>query len=130
MPVNFETIDKGSEWDRKQLADLWGYESFHAIARGVFTPAGQHYIVLFVTEDKQAGLTQYSDLLEEGILSWEGEEGHRSDDRIANSDRSGDEIHLFYRQRHHSPFEYKGKFNLKTFRRRDQHPSEFTFEAR
>ena len=31
---------------------MWGYASFHAIARGVVTPKDDNKIVLFVTEEK------------------------------------------------------------------------------
>ncbi|GEM_PF-3158137 len=34
----FNKIYKGSSYSRPQLAELWGYASFHAIARGVITP--------------------------------------------------------------------------------------------
>ena len=41
-------------------------------------------------------------------MFWEGEKGHGNDQRIADSTKSGEDIHLFYREIHHSDFEYKG----------------------
>ncbi len=55
----FEKIRKGGSYSRPQLAELWGYASFHAIARGVVTPQGKNKIILFVTEEKQAFQEQY-----------------------------------------------------------------------
>ncbi len=129
MPVQFDSIPKDSIWDRNHLATLWGYRDFHAIARGVFTPAGQNYIVLFVTEEKQESLTAYEDMLSGATLHWEGENGHRTDSRIAMADERGDEIHVFHRKRHHSPFTYLGRVRVKSARLLTEKPSEFVFEV-
>lgn len=129
MPVQFESIKKGTEWDRNELAELWGYQSFHAIARGVFTPANQNLIVLFVTEDKQESLTQYDDRLTGKTLHWEGEDGHGNDSRIAHASNSGDEIHVFHRNRHHTAFTYIGEVRVKSFKLLSDKPSEFVFEV-
>ena len=63
MPVSFEAIRVGTEYERPFLANLWGYQGHQAIARGVVTPADSHVIVLFVTHEKQASLTQYTDYM-------------------------------------------------------------------
>ena len=128
MPVQFDSIKKGTEWDRNELAELWGYQSFHAISRGVFTPAGQNIVVLFVTEDKQESLTQYDDRLVGKTLHWEGEDGHRNDSRIAGAAKRDDEVHVFHRQRHHTPFTYLGKVRVRSFKLLSDKPSVFTFE--
>ena len=128
MPaVNFEGFVIGTEYERPQLAECWGYRSHHAISRGVVTPAGTRYIVLFVTKEKQESLTQYRDFVEGDVLHWEGEEKHGSDDRIVHAQRKGDEIHLFYRERHHSPFVYLGPITLIDYERRTDMPSRFLF---
>lgn len=129
MAVHFDCIKVGTEWDRNQLALLWGYQSFHAIARGVVTPAHDNKIILFVTEEKQEGLTQYADRLRGGILEWEGEDGHASDRRIADSAIAGDEIHIFYRERHHAPFTYLGIGTVVSHRLLSDAPSKFVFEV-
>jgi hypothetical protein len=125
MPVQFDSIPKGSEWDRNELAKLWGYQSFHALARGVVTPAGQKHIVLFVTEQKQESLTQYDDRLVEKELHWEGEDGHQNDLRIAHAAENSDEIHVFYRERHHAPFRYLGEVRVKKATLLSNQPSQF-----
>lgn len=129
MPIDFHDLVVGSEYERPQLVELWGYKSHHAISRGVVTPTGKRLIVLFVTKEKQQVLTQYRDFLEGQILHWEGEERHGSDERIMASDRNGDEIHLFYRERHHSPFVYLGRIKLVDYELRADAPSRFTFRV-
>lgn len=129
MPVQFDSISKGSEWDRNELANLWGYQSFHALARGVFTPAGQRFIVLFVTEQKQESLTQYDDRLVGKVLHWEGEDGHQNDLRIAHAGENGDEIHVLYRERHHEPFRYLGEVRVKKATLLTKQPSQFELEV-
>jgi putative restriction endonuclease len=129
MPVQFDSIKVGSEWERKELAELWGYKSFHAIARGVFTPANLNKIVLFVTEQKQASLAQYCDELSENTLIWEGEDGHGNDQRIAKSSENADVIHVFYRKRHHQMFKYIGKVKLQSCRIFSDTPSKFVFQV-
>ncbi|MGH1359913.1 MAG: HNH endonuclease [Burkholderiaceae bacterium] len=127
MTVSFEKISKGLEYERPQLAELWGYKGFQAISRGVVTPSQTNYIILFVTEEKQASLTQYNDYLEDGELHWEGEAKHSSDQRILGANRSNDEIHLFHRKKHHSPFKYLGQVKLNEHNLRVDEPSQFIF---
>lgn len=127
MSVTFDWLRIGLEYERPQLAERWGYASHHAISRGVVTPAGSRYIVLFVTKEKQESLTQYRDYIEGDVLHWEGEEKHRSDDRIVHAQEKGEEIRLFYRERHHSPFVYLGAVTLTEVVRRTDAPSKFTF---
>lgn len=129
MPIAFDTLAVGGEYERPHLAKLWGYTSHHAIARGVFTPAGTPFVIIFVTKEKQEMLTQYRDFLDGDVLHWEGEERHGNDDRIVNSARSGDEIYLFYRKRHHSPFSYLGRIELVDHEMRTDGPSRFTFRV-
>jgi putative restriction endonuclease len=127
MPISFKQIKQGSEWDRPSLAKLWGYKGFQALCRGAFTPANDNKIVLFITEEKQSNATQYDDLLEGNTLKIQGEEGHTADQRILNSKTAGDEIHLFYRKRHHSPFIYSGKATLNKYTVHSDEPSRFVF---
>ena len=117
----------GQEYERKFLADVWGYKGFQAISRGVVTPAKTKFIILFVTKEKQEALTQYNDYLDGDLLYWEGEEKHSSDNRVVNAELVNDEIHLFYRDVHHSPFVYYGHVYLKEYRLLASSPSQFTF---
>jgi hypothetical protein len=121
-------LEVGRLYTRPRLAELWGYESFHAIARGVVTPREENVIVLFVTHRKQRSLTQYDDVISGDQLYWEGEKGHRTDERIARAHENGERIVLFYRDVHHTPFRYYGQVLLTRFRPREDEPSKFEFE--
>lgn len=130
MPITFAPLKLGEEYDRPELARLWGYRSWRPLGRGVFTPSGGHNIVLFVTKEKQEALTQYADYFEGDDLHWEGETNHQNDQRILDAHRNGEVIHLFYRERHHSPFTYYGEINLKTATKLTDKPSEFAFSTK
>ena len=129
MPVSFDGFQIGNQYDRPELAELWGYASFHAIAKGVVTPKGTRHIILFITREKQKSQTQYEDQLENGILDIEGETNHTADERIINATDTADETFLFYRDRHHMPFTYYGEVNLIRHRRHTASPSRFTFRV-
>lgn len=122
--IGFQGISVGGKYDRPTLATLWGYESFNAISRGVITPKNQKIVVLFITKEKQECMTQYEDHIHDDILFWEGEKRHGSDERIIKGD---DEIHIFYRERHHSDFTYEGRAILKSYRIYNDRPSKFVF---
>jgi hypothetical protein len=126
MLVSFAKISNGREYSRKVLAHLWGYSSYHALARGVVTPQGDNKIVLFVTEKKQDSLTQYVDRLEGKLLHWEGPNDHFAESRMSSASRSGDEIHLFYRVRHHLDFTYMGLVTIAGHVKHAHRPSEFS----
>ena len=70
MPVCLDSLVIGQKYERSYLAKLWGYESYHAISRGVVTPIGTNLIILFVTKNKQQSLTQYRDCIEGDLLYW------------------------------------------------------------
>jgi len=127
MSVNFKSFKFGESYERPLLARLWGYQSFHALSKGVVTPTGSKYIIFFVTKDKQEALTQYNDYIDGNMLFWEGEEKHGSDKRVVEADKNGAEIHLFYREVHHTPFVYFGKISLTDYQMRKNAPSEFVF---
>jgi putative restriction endonuclease len=127
MAVRFDTLTIGGEYTRPYLAEMWGYQGFQAISRGVITPSGTNIVILFVTEQKQHSLTQYNDYLDGENLHWEGESGHVSDSRIVNANQSGDEIYLFHRTRHHTPFTYRGRVYLEEHNLLVNEPSQFIF---
>ena len=129
MPISFDKIETGAEYSRYQLAELWGYSSFHAIARGVVTPRDDNKIVLFVTEEKQSTFEQYSDYLAGNTLEWEGPTDHFAEDRMLKAASTGDEIHLFYRARHHTDFTYSGRLRILTHIPHTDRPSLFSFEV-
>ena len=105
-----------------------GYEIHHALIKGVVTPQNTNIIILFVTKIKQAGAAVYIDNLEGSILSMMGQEKHGTDGRLLkNLNQMKDDIYLFYRERHHTPFIYYGKcYLINAIIKRDK-PSEFKF---
>ena len=127
MPVSFDPIVVGETYSRNELAKLWGYASTHAIARGVVTPRDDNKIILFVTREKQTSSEQYEDKLTGGKLSWEGPNDHFAEDRMLTAAQTGDEIHLFYRERHHTDFVYHGKLHVERHERNSNRPSKFVF---
>ena len=125
MGVSFEQITVGTEYTRSQLAEMWGYAGYEAISRGIVTPRNTAFIIMFITEEKQESLTQYEDRLENGILHIEGETNHAADERIISAESADDEIHLFYRIRHHMPFIYYAQIHLERYEQLTNRPSRF-----
>ena len=125
--LNFANIEIGKKYERPWLAKEWGYRSYRAFAKGVFCPRNSKQIILFVTRIKQQSLEQYNDYISGEYLFWEGEKGHGHDERIANSSSTGDVIHLFYREIHHSPFEYRGLVTLVKIGTIPGKPTQFVF---
>ena len=129
MPISFAKIIKGATYSRQELAVLWGYASFHAIARGVVTPRNDNKIVLFVTEEKQSSAEQYADRLSGDTLEWEGPTDHFAENRMLSTASTGDEIHLFHRGRHHTDFTYFGLLVVENHMLHADQPSHFTFKV-
>jgi hypothetical protein len=126
MPkVDFNAVRVGSLYTRDQLATVWGYASFHALARGVVTPAGDNKVILFVTENKSADRTPYRDRLRGSVLEWEGPTDHFAEDRMLGAPQNGTEIHLFYREEQRDPFEYLGQCRVVDCERHSTRPSSF-----
>jgi hypothetical protein len=93
MAVHCDTLLLGQTYSRPELAALWGYRDWHAVGRGVVTPRGQDVVVLFITKEKQAALEQYADEFDGELLRMEGEVGHATDQRLAQSP-GGDRVYL------------------------------------
>jgi hypothetical protein len=127
MPVTFQNIRVGQKYSRPQLADLWGYGGYQALARGVVTPRGDSRVILFVTEKKQTFQEQYEDRLTGNILQWEGPTDHFAEDRMIAAQENGNEIHVFHRERHHSDFTYLGRAAVLDVERGFGKPSRFRF---
>jgi putative restriction endonuclease len=126
--LDFSEIQIGKKYSRPWLANRWGFASYRAFAKGVFCPRGGGQIILFVTWIKQESLRQYNDYISGEYLFWEGETGHRTDPRIINAKGRGEDIHLFFREIHHSPFEYKGLVELASSHLFKNKPSQFVFK--
>lgn len=130
MPVSFTQISVGTSYSRSELARLWGYAGFQALARGVVTPRDDNKIILFVTHEKQSGNEQYDDVLSGMKLEWEGPTDHFAEDRMLDTSTSNEEIHLFYRERHHSVFIYQGPLRLIRCEQYTDRPSRFVFQIK
>lgn len=130
MPISFESLVVGGSYDRPFLANLWGYKGWAALARGVIAPANTNVIILFITKEKQKELPQYQDTFDGEVLRVEGEDGHTHDQRLVNARATGDDVHLFFRERHHSEFTYHGRIVLEEYQlRADSSPSQFVFRV-
>lgn len=126
--VNMDALILGQGYTQPQLAEIWGYKSYDAIRRGIVTPSGQNIIILFVTYEKVSYATQYKDEIQGNILYMMGQEKHGTDSRLMQNLQSiQDEIHLFYRDVHHTPFKYLGKCRLIAAKENIDGPSEFEF---
>lgn len=123
----FDELKIGNKYTQIELAEIWGYKSYHAIRRGIVTPKDKNIIILFITEQKISYATQYQDNLDGAILHMQGENKHGHDNRLLNS-AENDEVHLFFRLRHHMPFEYMGEVCLTDFKINIDIPSLFTFK--
>jgi hypothetical protein len=130
MPVSFSMIHIGQQYSRPVLARLWGYAGYQALARGVVTPRDDNKIILFITKDKPQWLEQYEDDLAGNVLFWEGPLDHFAEARMVAASEEGDEIHVFYRERHHSDFTYEGEFVVTSFRIFSDRPSVFVMTRR
>jgi HNH endonuclease len=124
-----DPLEVGKGYDRKVLARVWGLAGYQAIGRGVFTPRDTGQIFLFVTRERLGWMTPYNNFLDDGLLFWDGETGHGSDDRITSASHNGEEIHLFYRDHRLTPFTYYGKVIMVQCQRSTDRPSEFVFNV-
>jgi hypothetical protein len=122
--VHFYDLVIGNKYDRPYLAKLWGYKTFNAISRGVFSPQNQNILVFFITKNKQRSSTPYEDSIERDILFWEGEKEHGNDIRIT---QGKDEIHIFFRDKDHTDFTYEGRAVLQNYQLLSNRPSKFSF---
>jgi hypothetical protein len=127
MPITFGKIKIGKKYTRPELATHWNLKGYEALARGIVTPRKTNFIILFITAEKQSFLTQYRDIYDGKILEIEGELGHGTDHRIFDALIKDDEIHLFFRIRHHMPFTYEGKIKLIDYKELHDSPSRFRF---
>ena len=130
MNVSFDRIAIGSTYDRRELAELWGYAGIEALQRGVVTPRGGNKIILFVTENKNPDATQYQDRLFGNTLEWEGPNDHFAEERMINASANNDEIHLFHRMNPNEKFTCCGRFTMSDVQRHTDRPSRFTLQKR
>lgn len=84
------------------------------IKTGVFQPKGYNSIWLFITKDKTPDRTQYYGRLLGGDLYTDGQASGRTDNKLINHAREGNEVLVFYRKSRgehpHGAFKYCGVF--------------------
>jgi putative restriction endonuclease len=132
MRVSFARLTKGLSYSRQDLARLWGYQGYQALARGFVTPGGDNKIILFITEDEgqQHTVQKYSNHFDGRILVMDGPEDHFAEQRVLAAGYTNDEIHLFYREEHSDDFTYVGEVRLVTSQINKGKPSRFTLRVR
>ena len=128
MPVSFENLVPSRTYSRTQLAELWGYPGFQALARSIVVPADDNKIILFVTLAKLRHMGDSTDRLIGGTLTWEGPHDHFAEDRLVQAGSTGDQIHVFWRSRQHSAFVYEGQFVLVSYTLHADKPSTFVLK--
>lgn len=121
------TFRVGDQFTLKDLAVIWGYNGYEGLRKGVVTsPEAPNTIVLFVTKEKQFGAVPYTDSIDGNVLYMMGQSKHGTDNRlISNLPIQKDEINLFFREKHHTPFVYYGKCRLINAEIKSDNPSEF-----
>ena len=129
VPNQYLAMAKFKLWQnytRKQIAAELGYQSDAATHCGVVCPKNTNKIWLFVTRKQQTA--RYNNSIYANILLWEGQKGHRTDQRIINSPATSDKIFLFFRAKHHQELIYFGRIRLLKYERNTTTPSRFVFE--
>lgn len=103
----------GKLYTRKDLRKMFGITDA-TINTGIFRPKQHESIWLFVTEKQTSDRPQYSNLLENDILHWDGQTSGRKDDWIIYHKQHGMELIAFYRKRKDehpgAAFRYEGVF--------------------
>ena len=130
-PRSFSTsiLEVGRLYSREALASMWGYKSFHPLARGVVTPKSSDTIILFVSGGQNEGASGgYNNSLTGNQLLWEGPRDHFAEPRIISAKANGERIILFWRDIHRSDFSYKGEVELVSFELSRESPSRFVFQ--
>lgn len=130
MDVTFDSIVVGHEYTRPKLADLWDCKGYQAISRGLVTPAGDNKIILFITRERRSEDEQYENRLVADTLTIDGPNGHSAEDRMLNAGKTGDEVHLFYRDMHRESFCYYGQIDLIDSEIYSDKPSRFRYRLR
>ncbi len=124
-----ERLEEGKIYTRKELSDMFDTKDA-TINTGVFRPKGYQSIWLFVTETKTKGSPQYTDLLYENLLYWDGQTEGRTDQDIISHAARGFEILVFYRPKKraypHAGFKYEGRFHY--VKHEGGHPTQFLLQ--
>lgn len=122
-----DSLDVGEIYTRKQLRELFNIKDA-TINTGTFRPKGHDSVWLFVTEKKTTDRTQYHDLLDNDVLTWDGQTMGRTDHWIIGHNDQSLELLLFYRksktEHPGAGFRYEGPFEYVSHE--GKHPTRFT----
>lgn len=106
-------LREGEVYTREDLKNLFGITD-QTLYTGIFKPTSHNSIWLFVTERKSGDMTDYSDVLQDNMLYWDGQTSGRKDQMIVEHERQGLEILVFYRVKKlefpGAGFRYQGRF--------------------
>lgn len=112
-----DRLEVGLVYSREDLRNIFRI-SDATLNTGVFQPKGYDSIWLFVTEKKTADRTQYVDMLMGDTLAWDGQTSGRTDAKIINHVKEGNEILIFYRKEKYefsnAGFTYLGEFEYES----------------
>lgn len=123
-----EHFELRQDYSSKEIAISLGYANERALQPGVITPKDRNMIVLLVTLEKKIKRTERTNKIRGSLLTWIGQPAHKTDPRIINAEKMGEQIFLFFRHRYDSKFRYYGSINLiKHKTSSGQEPSVFHF---
>jgi hypothetical protein len=112
-----DRLSVGELYSRQQLREMFGIAD-QTINTGIFRPAGHESVWLFVTREKDPGMTEYEDRLEGDVLHWQGQLAGLKDSLIAEHQQRGLELLVFYRdakrQYEDYAFKYEGPFTYES----------------
>lgn len=104
---------EGDIYTRNDLSELFKTKD-STINTGIFPLTQYHAIWLFITEEKSKDKTQYTDLLKEDTLLWDGQMMGVKDHKIISHEANNTEILVFYRKKKNEfenyGFKYEGRF--------------------
>ena len=128
--IDVSTLKVGMTYDRKYLAQLWGYNGVQGLSRGIVTAKGS-VVVLFITQQKTKWDVQYEDQLHDGILMMDGQAKHMTDKAVMDPQAK---IYSFYRTERKQknkgvPFTYLGEVKLIQAEEHDTSPNHFMFKV-
>ncbi len=108
-------LEEGKVYTREDLRALFRITDA-TLNNGVFQPASEDSVWLFVTRSKPADRTQYVNVFEGDLLYWQGQSAGRTDRKIIDHRAAGAELLVFYREetrqypgggfRYEGPFDY------------------------
>ena len=126
--LDLSGLQLGRKYGRPWLAAKWGFAGPEAIIQGCVLSEGRKTkILLFVTRIKQKSLEQFNDYISGEICFGRVKNSTENDQRIVRAGQTAEDIHLFYREIHHSDFEYKGLVELIDHKLLSDEPSKFVF---